>query len=166
MYEAFYQLREKSFAILPDPGCLYFGERHTLASTVLVCGVVHGAGFTVNTGVVGCGKTTPMRHLLNRMVRDVMHLAPLASALFDMGALGHLERARHQDRSWAAHYDPPTFLGGRLRSPAPRPGVQASPIENPAEGIADRRVFQPGHQTELPTQIAARRHTLPRRAAA
>ena len=71
MYEAFYQLREKPFAILPDPGYLYFGERHTLAYTVLEYGVVHGAGFTVITGDVGCGKTTLIRHLLDSIEQDV-----------------------------------------------------------------------------------------------
>ena len=71
MYEAFYQLREKPFAILPDPAYLFFGERHTLAYTVLEYGVVHGAGFTVITGEVGCGKTTLIRHLLNSLEQDV-----------------------------------------------------------------------------------------------
>jgi type II secretory pathway predicted ATPase ExeA len=71
MYEAFYQLTEKPFAILPDPGYLYFGERHTLAFTVLEYGVLHGAGFTVITGEVGCGKTTLIRHLLDRIEQDV-----------------------------------------------------------------------------------------------
>ena len=70
-YEALYQLREKPFAILPDPGYLYFGERHTLAYTVLEYGVVHGAGFTVITGEVGCGKTTLIRHLLDSIEQDV-----------------------------------------------------------------------------------------------
>ena len=71
MYESFYELREKPFAILPDPAYLYFGERHTLAYTVLEYGVVHGAGFTVITGDVGCGKTTLIRHLLDSIEQDV-----------------------------------------------------------------------------------------------
>jgi general secretion pathway protein A len=58
----------RSFRI---PDYLYFGERHTLAYTVLEYGVVHGAGFTVITGAVGCGKTTLIRHLLNRIDQDV-----------------------------------------------------------------------------------------------
>jgi general secretion pathway protein A len=71
MYETFYKLREKPFAILPDPAYLYFGDRHTLAYTVLEYGVVHGAGFTVITGAVGCGKTTLIRHLLDSIEQDV-----------------------------------------------------------------------------------------------
>jgi len=71
MYEAFYNLSEKPFAILPDPSYLYFSERHTLAYTVLEYGVVHGAGFTVITGDVGCGKTTLIRHLLDSIEQDV-----------------------------------------------------------------------------------------------
>ncbi len=71
MYEAFYNLREKPFAILPDPTYLYFSQRHTLAYTVLEYGVVHGAGFTVITGEIGCGKTTLIRNLLDSIEQGV-----------------------------------------------------------------------------------------------
>ena len=71
MYEAFYGLNEKPFALQPDPSFLYMGERHALAYTVLEYGVGQGAAFTVITGEVGCGKTTLIRHLLNRLDDDV-----------------------------------------------------------------------------------------------
>jgi general secretion pathway protein A len=71
MYEAFYGLSENPFSILPDPAYLYFGSRHSLANTMLVYGVEHGAGFTVITGDVGCGKTTLIRHLLNNLEQNV-----------------------------------------------------------------------------------------------
>ena len=86
MYEAFYNLREKPFAILPDPGYLYFGERHTLAHTVLEYGVVEGAGFIVITGSVGCGKTTLIRRLLNRMHQEVT-AGLISNTRQDMGEL-------------------------------------------------------------------------------
>ncbi len=38
---------------------------------MLEYGVEHRAGFTVVTGDIGCGKTTLIRHLLNRLDRDV-----------------------------------------------------------------------------------------------
>ncbi len=72
MYESFYGLKEKPFSILPDPGFLYLGERHKHAYTMLEYGVVHGAGFTVITGNVGCGKTTLIQHLLENMCEDVV----------------------------------------------------------------------------------------------
>jgi len=71
MYEAFYDLNERPFSILPDPSYLYFGKRHKLAYAMLEYGVEHRAGFTVITGEVGCGKTTLIRHLLNNLEQDV-----------------------------------------------------------------------------------------------
>ena len=71
MYEAFYNLDERPFSILPDPSYLYFGRRHSLAYTMLEYGVEHRAGFTVITGEVGCGKTTLIRHLLNNLEQNV-----------------------------------------------------------------------------------------------
>ena len=71
MYEAFYELSEKPFSILPDPSFLYLGKRHQLAYTMLVYGVEQRAGFTVITGDVGCGKTTLIRHLLNNLHQDI-----------------------------------------------------------------------------------------------
>ena len=71
MYETFYKLNERPFSIQPDPSYLYFGRRHLLAYTMLEYGVAHRAGFTVITGEVGCGKTTLVRHLLNRLGKDV-----------------------------------------------------------------------------------------------
>ena len=34
MYEAYYQLREKPFSILPDPDLIYWGRMHTMAFTM------------------------------------------------------------------------------------------------------------------------------------
>lgn len=67
MYESFYGLREKPFSLLPDPSFLYLGQPHSMAYAVLEYGVLNQAGFTVITGEVGSGKTTLIRHLLNRI---------------------------------------------------------------------------------------------------
>ncbi|MGP8120151.1 MAG: ExeA family protein, partial [Xanthobacteraceae bacterium] len=67
MYEAFYQLTEKPFSILPDPDLIYWGRMHTMAFTMLEFGVMNNAGFTVITGEIGAGKTTLLRHLLRRI---------------------------------------------------------------------------------------------------
>lgn len=67
MYEAFYQLREKPFSILPDPDLIYWGKMHSMAFTMLEFGVMNNAGFTVITGEIGSGKTTLLRHLLRKI---------------------------------------------------------------------------------------------------
>jgi general secretion pathway protein A len=71
MYEAFYQLREKPFSILPDPDLIYWGRMHTMAFTMLEFGIMNNAGFTVITGEIGSGKTTLLRYLLRRISPSV-----------------------------------------------------------------------------------------------
>ncbi|TNE35516.1 MAG: general secretion pathway protein [Alphaproteobacteria bacterium] len=67
MYQEFYGLNQKPFSILPDPHYLYWGRSHSLAYSMLEYGVMNRAGFTVVTGEIGCGKTTLIRHLLDRL---------------------------------------------------------------------------------------------------
>ncbi len=67
MYREFYGLTQKPFSILPDPNYLYWGPSHSLAYSMLEYGVMNRAGFTVVTGEIGCGKTTLIRHLLDRL---------------------------------------------------------------------------------------------------
>jgi general secretion pathway protein A len=67
MYEAYYNLTEKPFSILPDPEFIYWGRAHSMAFAMLEYGIMNHAGFTVITGEIGCGKTTLIRHLLNRL---------------------------------------------------------------------------------------------------
>src|ERR1043165_5037705 len=67
MYEAFYQLREKPFSILPDPDLIYWGKMHSMAFTMLEFGVMNNAGFTVITGEIGSGKTTLVKHLAKKV---------------------------------------------------------------------------------------------------
>lgn len=72
MYEAFYGLKEKPFSIQPDPDFLYFGRRHSLAYAMLEFGVQNGAGFSVISGEIGCGKTTLIRHLLGQLGPNIV----------------------------------------------------------------------------------------------
>lgn len=67
MYEAFYQLREKPFSLLPDPDLIYWGRIHTMAFSMLEFGLLNNAGFTVISGEIGAGKTTLVRHLLRKV---------------------------------------------------------------------------------------------------
>jgi general secretion pathway protein A len=67
MYTAFYGLREKPFALLPDPRFLFLAEAHREALAHLLYGIDQGEGFIAVTGEVGTGKTTICRTLLERL---------------------------------------------------------------------------------------------------
>ena len=67
MYTAFYGLREKPFALSPDPRFLFFAESHREALAHILYGIDQGEGFIAITGEVGTGKTTLCRSLLDRL---------------------------------------------------------------------------------------------------
>ncbi len=67
MYEGFYGLRERPFALLPDPSFLYLSKGHSTALTLLRYSIMNRQGFTVVSGEVGSGKTTLINRLLDEM---------------------------------------------------------------------------------------------------
>ena len=67
MYTEFYGLREKPFALAPDPGFLFLSESHREALAHVLYGIDQGEGFICVTGEVGTGKTTLCRTLLERL---------------------------------------------------------------------------------------------------
>jgi general secretion pathway protein A len=67
MYTEFYGLREKPFALSPDPRYLFLADSHREALAHLLYGIEHGEGFICITGEVGTGKTTLCRTLLQRI---------------------------------------------------------------------------------------------------
>lgn len=67
MYERFYDLRERPFALSPDPDYLYPSRVHREALDYLRYGLETHAGFIVITGEIGSGKTT----LLQTLVRGL-----------------------------------------------------------------------------------------------
>jgi type II secretory pathway predicted ATPase ExeA len=71
MYESFFGLREKPFALLPDPDFLFMSSKHSLALSILEYSLAGQAGFCAITGDIGSGKTTLIRILLRRIGRDV-----------------------------------------------------------------------------------------------
>jgi type II secretory pathway predicted ATPase ExeA len=67
MYEGYFGLQERPFALLPDPSYLYLSKGHSTALTLLRYSVMNRQGFTVVSGEVGSGKTT----LINRLLDDM-----------------------------------------------------------------------------------------------
>lgn len=67
MYTVFYGLREKPFALSPDPRFLFLAASHREALAHLLYGIEQGEGFIAITGEVGTGKTTLCRTLLGRL---------------------------------------------------------------------------------------------------
>ena len=64
MYERFYRLRERPFALTPDPDYLYPSRVHKEALSYLRYGIESHAGFVVVTGATGSGKTTLLQTML------------------------------------------------------------------------------------------------------
>lgn len=71
MYEGFYGLQERPFALLPDPSFLYLSKGHSTALTLLRYSILNRQGFTVVSGEVGSGKTTLINRLLDEMKTGV-----------------------------------------------------------------------------------------------
>jgi general secretion pathway protein A len=71
VYQEFYGLREKPFALTPDPQFLYLSESHQTAIESLLYGIRQKEGFMVVSGDIGTGKTTICRALLERLDKNV-----------------------------------------------------------------------------------------------
>lgn len=71
MYEAFYGMKERPFALTPDPSFLFMSAKHSLALSMLEYSLMGQAGFTVVTGEIGSGKTTLIRQFLKRADRGI-----------------------------------------------------------------------------------------------
>jgi general secretion pathway protein A len=67
MYLDYYELTTYPFRTNPDPGFLWFGEKHKEALSLLKYGILKRDGFLLLTGDVGTGKTSLIRYLLKLM---------------------------------------------------------------------------------------------------
>jgi general secretion pathway protein A len=82
VYERYFQLRERPFALSPDPEYLYPSKVHSEALSYLRYGVEGHAGFVVITGEIGSGKTTMLQSLLGRLDRNIT-VARIVNTMLD-----------------------------------------------------------------------------------
>lgn len=83
MYEEFYGLRAKPFALSPDPRFLYLSKGHSRAMAYLEYGIQQEEGFIVITGEIGAGKTTIASSLLENLDEQSLVAAQLVSTQLD-----------------------------------------------------------------------------------
>ncbi len=102
MYETYYKLDRKPFALSPDPGFFFASSGHRRVLSYLKYGIHQGEGFIVVTGEVGAGKTTLIRTLLGELSQsesfvvaqlvtsqmDPTDLVSLVAAEFGVGVEG------------------------------------------------------------------------------
>ena len=71
MYERYFGFAENPFRLTPDPHYLYLSEGHKEALASLIYGVKTRTGFVAVLGEPGTGKTTLLRHFLERLDQTV-----------------------------------------------------------------------------------------------
>jgi len=91
MYEEFYGLAEKPFTLTPNPRYVFYSGRYRSALEHLLYGVREKEGFLLLTGMVGTGKTTLCRELLEnldpRRFRTALIFNPFLNGLEMLQAL-------------------------------------------------------------------------------
>lgn len=75
MYESFFALKEKPFALTPNPRFLFLSKTHNEVYAHLIYGIESRAGFVEVTGEVGTGKTTILRTLLSHLDENKYRVA-------------------------------------------------------------------------------------------
>ena len=70
MYEAFYKLTGKPFALTPDPRFFFNSRGHKRALAYLRYGIKQGEGFIIVTGDVGTGKTMLVSTLFQTLAKE------------------------------------------------------------------------------------------------
>jgi len=89
MYERFYGLKEKPFALRPDARFLYLAKHHMRALLLMEYGLTNEASFLLITGEIGSGKTTLIRCLLDRLDETLV-----------VGLLSHTSRESGRLLQW------------------------------------------------------------------
>lgn len=65
-------MSQRPFSLSPDPAFLYHSRRHVTALSMLEYGLISEAPIVLVTGEIGTGKTTLIRHLLNKLDASIV----------------------------------------------------------------------------------------------
>ena len=91
MYESFYGLTDKPFALTPNPRFVFYSQQYREAEGQLLYGISNREGFMLVTGQPGTGKTTLCRDLIEKLDRSRVHSAlvfnPFLNAVEMLAAL-------------------------------------------------------------------------------
>ena len=77
MYEQFYGLTDKPFALTPNPKYVFYSRQYREAEGQLLYGINSREGFMLLTGKPGTGKTTLCRDLIEKLDKGKVHSALL-----------------------------------------------------------------------------------------
>lgn len=80
MYESFYGLSKRPFALIPDSGFLFPSVTHRRALSYLIYGLGQREGFIVITGDIGTGKTLTIQAILDYLSNHHIQGARIAAA--------------------------------------------------------------------------------------
>ena len=75
MYESFFGLNDKPFALTPNPRYVFYSHQYREAEGQLLYGINNREGFMLVTGQPGTGKTTLCRDLIEKLDRSQIHSA-------------------------------------------------------------------------------------------
>jgi type II secretory pathway predicted ATPase ExeA len=75
MYERFFGLNDKPFALTPNPKFVFYSQQYREAEGQLLYGINNREGFMLVTGQPGTGKTTLCRDLIEKMDKGKIHSA-------------------------------------------------------------------------------------------
>ena len=82
MYLSHYNFTCKPFDLVPNPEFIYLSRTHKKAMTYLEYGIRERAGFVLLTGEVGSGKTTIIRELIDKHLKQGV-LAKVFNTMLD-----------------------------------------------------------------------------------
>ncbi len=71
MYEKYFGFTIKPFQTIPNPNLFYPSPKHENALTYLEYGLMERTGFILLTGEIGSGKTTLVKHLINKIESQI-----------------------------------------------------------------------------------------------